>query len=127
MKTTIAIISILLLTACAGHRPIIDSKGVDMVAYEQDLKECQAYAGQVSPGKTAAIGGLIGAGIGATVGVIIGVALNSHRLAGRLAVAGAALGGMRGATEGAAAGGGSQVAIINECMTGRGYHVLLMR
>jgi len=98
-----------------------------MNAYEADLKECQEYAKQISPGKTALIGGLIGAGIGATVGVIIGVALNDHELAGRLAGMGAALGGMRGATEGAAAAGGSQISIINECMTGRGYVVLLVR
>lgn len=128
MKVKIAIMVLcVVVSGCAGHRPIIDQKGVDMNVYEVDLKECQAYAKQLSPGKVAIVGGMIGGAIGATVGGVIGLALHDSKLAGELAVMGAGLGGMRGAIEGGAGQGMSQVRIINECMEGRGYHVLLKR
>ena len=127
MKNVLIIIAILMFTACAGHRPIIDTKGVDMNAYESDLKECQEYAKQLSPGKAAVIGGMVGGAIGGTIGAVIGLALHDNKLAGELAVMGAGLGGMRGAIGAGAAGGGSQITIINECITGRGYHVLLKK
>ena len=40
----------LLFFGCASYRPVIDTKGVDMSAYEQDLAECQTYAREVKPG-----------------------------------------------------------------------------
>jgi outer membrane lipoprotein SlyB len=127
MKSIVIIITLCLLIGCAGHRPIIDQKNVDMNSYESDVRECQTYADMLSPGKTAIIGGVIGGAIGATVGAVIGLALHDSKLAGELMVMGAAIGGMKGAIEGGAVSGMSQVQIINECMEGRGYRVLLKR
>ena len=49
MKNTLGvIILVLFITACTTtDEIIIDQKGVNMSAYQQDLEQCQAYAKQV--------------------------------------------------------------------------------
>ena len=40
--------AVLLITACVSHpEPIIDTKGVNMASYNQDLEECTEYGEQV--------------------------------------------------------------------------------
>lgn len=111
---TISIVLIVLLSGCANYRPIVDSRGVDNVAYERDLSQCQAYADQVSPAGGAAAGAAIGAGLSFILAVIGG----GDR--GMSAGMGAVLGGAAGVGGGADA----QVNIIRNCMNGRGYRVL---
>lgn len=99
---------------CATYRPIVDTKGVDMVAYENDMRECQAYAEQESPGSKAAAGAVGGAVIGVAISALFGTSRNR----------GAAVVAASGAGAGAGAGMRAQVAITRNCMAGRGYKVL---
>ena len=109
------------LVGCAGYRPIVDMKGVDRRTYESDLRECQAYAEQISPAGQSVAVAFIGAGIGAVLGAVVGSFFGEADLGAGF---GAALGGTEGAISGAASGAQTQVDIIRNCMSGRGYSVL---
>jgi len=121
MKKLMVAAAAISIFGCAAYRPIVDMRNVNKYQYEYDLKECQAYAKQISPSTNAVVGlgvgGVIGGGLGAIVGAFFGCA-------GDGAALGAALGGAQGAAGGAAGGVVAQKTIINNCMMGRGYNVL---
>jgi outer membrane lipoprotein SlyB len=106
----------LLLSACAGNKPIVDTKNVDMARYNQDLGECEAYAGQVSTGKSAGRGAAGGAVLGGVLGAIFGDSATVARSAG----AGGVIGGARGAVSGEQ----EKDQVVRNCLRGRGYSVL---
>lgn len=113
MKSISIILSVLLLTACAGatYRPLVDRPGPD---YETDLRDCQSYAaGEMSAQNAAIVGAIFGALLGAAAGHNTGY---GNQFAGA------------GAVGGALGAGGSanknQISIIQRCMAGRGYSVL---
>ena len=106
----------LALSGCASYRPVVDSKGVDMNRYEQDLKECQVYAEQESPAASAAIGTVAGAAIGALLAAAAGSGYDRN--------ASARVGAVAGALGGTGQGAEAQINIIRNCMSGRGYKVL---
>ena len=114
MKKTAVILSIILLSGCASYRPIVDTRGVNQASYETDLRDCQAYAEQVSPAGHAAVGAFIGAGLSLAISAILG---GDN---GTSAAVGAVLGGATGAGGGAEA----QVNVIRRCMQNRGFNVL---
>lgn len=114
-KMALAVLAVS-MTACASYRPVVDTKGVDQIAFEQDMAECQKLAEEVNPAKNAIGGALLGAVLGAAIGSIGGNGHITSMVASQGAVAGAAVGG------GAAAG--SQVQVVSKCMSGRGYKVL---
>ena len=66
------------LAACAGKGPIVDTKGLDRVAYQQDLQECQTYASEVNvagqAAGSAAAGAVVGGAMGAVARYLTGVA-----------------------------------------------------
>ncbi|MDA0689439.1 MAG: glycine zipper 2TM domain-containing protein [Proteobacteria bacterium] len=105
------------LLACASNRdPVIDPKGVNMLAYQQDLLECRALgenAQVVADTATSAVGG-------AAVGGIIGAAIGNSEAAKRGAGVGAVLGGVRGYRRGIS----EEDRIVRRCLMGRGYRVL---
>ena len=106
-----------LLSACTTtNEIIIDQKGVNMSAYEQDLAECRTYAAQVKTNEKTAKG----AGSGAVVGGLIGAITGGVEGAARGAGVGAVGGGARGASEGQR----SEVEVVKRCLGGRGYRVL---
>lgn len=108
------------LVGCAGAdvRPIVDMKGVNESAYENDLQECQAYAKQESGmGSTAAKGAAAGAVVGGLLGLVTGG--NGSGIA-QAAGAGAVI----GTAGGAYSGNQSQEAVVKRCLSGRGYKVL---
>lgn len=109
------------LFGCATYRPIVDMRGIDQRQYEADLRECQAYARQVSPGAEAIAGAMIGAGVGAVMGAALGSFVGQ---AGRGAGMGATLLGGEGLVVGAGRGAQGQIDVIRNCMMGRGYNVL---
>jgi hypothetical protein len=115
-KITASILVLAMLSGCAGYRPVVDTRGVDMNAYNADLKDCQGFAEQRDAG-TAAAGG---AAAGAIFGALLGAAIGGRAGAGM----GAKIGVVQGVGTGAAYGAGSQVAIVKNCMAGRGYRVL---
>jgi hypothetical protein len=106
----------LLVTACASDQVIVDTKGVDMSHYQQDRKECEAYAQQVSTGQQAAKSAGFGAAIGAALGAIFGGSRDVIRSAGA--------GGVVGGAQGAAKGEGQKEQVLRNCLSGRGYRVL---
>ena len=118
MKYRIVVIAALFtLAACTTtDEIIIDQKGVNMSAYQQDLTECQGYASGVRTEEKAAKGAASGAVVGGLVGAITGGGDGAARGAG----VGAVGGGARGANEGER----SEVQVVKRCLSGRGYRVL---
>ena len=102
------------LCSCAGHQPIVDTKGVDMSNYQADLAECQAYARQINAGKETAVGAGVGAALGWALSAVSGNEKNVGAKVG--AVSGGAAGAGRAAT--------TQKNVIAGCLRGRGYKVL---
>lgn len=115
--TMAAIVFASTLSACTSYRPVVDTKGQDMTRYEQDLKECQDLAGQVSATGNAAIGAGISAALGAAIGAIAGNSASAAVGAGIGAVSGGTAGGLNGADK--------QKSVIQQCLAGRGYRVLV--
>lgn len=105
-----------LLQGCAGRGVIVDTKGIDNAAYQQDLAECEAYAQQVQTGKKAAGGALGGAALGGLLGAIFG----NSKTAAKGAGAGAVVGGAKGAAGGAQ----EKQQVVKSCLSQRGYKVL---
>jgi outer membrane lipoprotein SlyB len=112
-----ALATVGLLAGCATYRPLVDMRDVaDRDQYERDIADCQNYAGSVSPGASAGAGAIFGAILGAALGAAVGdreVAIDAARF-----------GAVEGAVAGGAAGAGTQVQIVRNCMSGRGYLVL---
>ena len=105
----------LLITGCSSApQPIIDTKGVNMSVYEQDLAECQQYSEQVDTSSGVANGAAAGGIVGGAAGAIGGG--SGTRGAGVGAVIGAAKSGGRAAAE--------KQAVVKNCLRGRGYRVL---
>ena len=123
MKITILGLLALTLVACASGRNlpgnsgvIVDTKGVDMSAFEDDLQECEVIAEQVPVGERAGAGAVAGAVLGGVVGAVVGDSDTAQRGAG----VGAVTGGVRGASDGLS----EKDQVIKRCMQGRGYKVL---
>ncbi len=115
--TAIAILALSALTACTTtDEIIIDQKGVNSAAYQQDLAECKTYAESVKKGEKTAVGAASGAVVGGLIGAITGGASGAATGAG----VGAVGGGAKGVSEGAQ----SEVQVVKNCLRGRGYHVL---
>jgi len=114
------VISVLALSGCAnqpeGGRIIIDKKHVDMHAYRQDLRECQAYASEVDAGATVAESAGTAAVVGGAIGAIFGNSHTAARSAGAGAVAGTA--------KGVGAVSREQEQVVKRCLRGRGYRIL---
>ncbi len=123
MKTrSLLLLPIALLAACAsveemtGNNPIIDTQGVNMIAYNGDLSECQDYADQVAIGQKAVAGAVSGGVVGSVFGAVLGDSDTAQRGAG----VGAVGGGARGVGEGLR----EWERVIRTCLRGRGYRVV---
>ena len=112
----IAMLTLAALTGCATYQPIVDTKGVDMNRYHADLRECQSYAEQVSPGNHAAAGAVAGMVLGGIIGALVGGRQGANYGASTYGVSGAAAGGAEGVQ--------AQRGIILRCMGQRGYKTL---
>ena len=112
-----ALLAMFALTACTTtDEIIIDQKGVNMAAYQQDLAECQGYSESVETGEKAAVGAASGAVVGGLIGAITGGSSGAAKGAG----VGAVGGGARGVSKGAE----TEVQVVKNCLRGRGYRVL---
>jgi hypothetical protein len=118
MRHCIGIIAFLMvLSGCTTtNEIIIDQKGVNMNAYQQDLTECQSYASGVKTGEKTAKGAGSGAVVGGLIGAITGGASGAAQ--------GAGVGAVGGGARGANAGQRSEVQVVKRCLSGRGYRVL---
>ena len=115
MVRLMPLVVLLGVAGCSGATgPIIDTKGVDMTAYQQDLAECQSYATQVSTGTAVGKGAAGGAAVGAAIGAI----------AGGDAAKGAGIGAVTGGAESARISDREKADVVRNCLRGRGYRVL---
>ena len=111
-----ALLALFTLAACTTtDEIIIDQKGVNMAAYQQDL-ECKSYSASVNTGEKAAVGAATGAVVGGLVGAITG--------GGEGAAKGAGIGAVGGGAKGAGQGAETEVQVVKNCLRGRGYRVL---
>ena len=101
-----ALAALLALSGCTTtDEIIIDQKGVNMAAYQQDLAECKTYSESVQTGEKAGVGAASGAVVGGLIGAITG--------------------GSEGAVKGAVSQGAQEeVQVVKNCLRGRGYRVL---
>ena len=107
----------LFVTACTTtDEIIIDTKGVNMSAYHQDLAECRGYSSAVKTEEKGVRGAASGAIVGGAIGAITGGGDGAARGAG----VGAVGGGARGVNEGER----TEVKVVKRCLRGRGYNVL---
>ena len=100
----------------APKQIIIDTQGVDMSDYHQDLADCESYARQIdvrAETTESVVEGAVGGGV-------IGAVLGNHETAERSAGAGAILGGVKGNKRARY----EQERIVRRCLNGRGYKVL---
>jgi hypothetical protein len=121
----LALISAVLFTSgCANgyggygapKQIIIDTQGVDMSDYHQDLADCESYARQIDVASETTESVVEGAVVGGVIGAVLG----NHETAERSAGAGAILGGVKGNKRARF----EQERIVRRCLRGRGYKVL---
>lgn len=111
----------LALTGCATHEtyhPVIDRQaGYDAAKYQKDLRQCRRYAAQVNP-QSEMIAGAIGGALltAASVALTMDTGDYLSRSAG--------VGAFAGALGGAGKAANTQRAVIQRCLSGRGYSVL---
>ena len=125
IKKSIIVMILLIFAGCASYRPIVDLKtspGKTQLTYENDLRECQQYAKQVSVGTSTATGAGAGAAFGAIIGGVASAILGGD--VGKSMALGASVGAISGGSSGAGHGAQSQIDIIRKCMQARGYSVL---
>ena len=106
-------LAIALVGGCASE-PIVDRRGVDPVAYQRDLAECERYADEVKVAQRAATGAAAGAAVAGVLGAVIG------RDGGDWA----AVGGTQGAVQGTYSGVQERRQVVRNCLRQRGYAVL---
>ena len=94
---------------------LIDQKGVNMAAYQADLRECETYSEEINISSQASHGAVIGAVLGGAVG-----AMRNSDVAKRSAGAGAIAGGASGAGKAYS----EKQSVVKNCLRGRGYKVL---
>ncbi len=117
------LITVLVLAGCTNNPQtqatggvIIDTKGLDMSAYYQDLHECRNFAAQVNVGGQVVERTITGALIGGAVGAIAGDSDAAKRAAG--------VGGLLGAVKGSGQASREKQRVLKNCLMGRGYRVL---
>ncbi|MDP6435666.1 MAG: glycine zipper family protein [Gammaproteobacteria bacterium] len=114
-KYRFAGLALLLIAGCSSApQPIIDTKGVDMTVYQQDLAECQQYALQVDTSSGVTKGAAVGAAVGGALGAV----------SGGSGKRGAASGAIVGATKSGGRAANEKQAVVKNCLRGRGYRVL---
>ena len=112
--------TLVVLSGCASKQRtqgvIVDTKGVDMRQYHQDLAECNQYAKQVNTGEKVAKGAIGGAVVTGAVGAVVGNSNTAKR--------GAGAGAILGATKVLSHSEREKRQVIKTCLRGRGYRVL---
>lgn len=113
-RGAVAVALLATLTGCLSHpEPLIDTQGVNMARYEQDLEYCMDYGDQVRIEKGVAKGVAAGGAVGAASGAVLGDAGT-----------GAALGAIGGGARSAQIGEREKSRVVKNCMRYRGYRVL---
>lgn len=102
------------ITGCAAHPdPIVDMKGVDKEAFNEDWQECEEYTEEILISRGIVKGTATGAAVGAISGAIGGDVGE-----------GAAYGGLYGGTRSGLDADRERQKVFKRCLQGRGYKVL---
>lgn len=121
-RHSLALLSVtFLIVGCAAFGPgddrvIIDTRGVDIEQYYDDLMECSVFADEVPVGKETGKSTVVGAAVGSAVGAIFA--------GGEGAAKGGGAGAVTGAYRGSSGAKREQSRVIKTCLRGRGYQVL---
>lgn len=122
-KGLLLLFSALVVSGCSSHHNngggsgiIVDTKGVDMQYYHQDLQECEGFATQVPVAGKATKTAVGGAVLGGVVGAIVGDSGTAKK--------GAGVGAVTGALKGTSSGYRERRQVVKNCLRGRGYRVL---
>jgi len=114
MQHVLLILISTVIIGCVAHpEPIIDTRGVDLVVYEGDMADCEAYGQQIHIEQGVAKGAAAGAVVGTATGAISGNPAS-----------GAGYGAVFGAAESARLNDREKQRVVKNCMRGRGYRVL---
>ncbi len=106
---------LLVLAGCSSAPgPIVDTKGVNMTRYHEDLADCEGYSDQVRIETGVAKGAAAGGAVGAATGAILGESVGEY----------GGVGAVAGATKSAIRGDREKSQVVKRCMRGRGYKVL---
>ncbi|MDK1022815.1 MAG: glycine zipper domain-containing protein [Gammaproteobacteria bacterium] len=116
LTITSTLILLHLLTACTQLPIIVDKRGIDPIAYAQDLKECKEYADEIEVVRQTATTAAESAAVGGALGLIFGDSTSASR--------GAAGGGVLGAYRGYKESNHDRERVVRNCLIGRGYRVL---
>lgn len=103
------------------YRPIVDTKGIDLLAYEKDVSECKEFAAKIDPSSEIFAQAMTGAIAGAAVGAVVGYSVGQTSYGTQT---GMAYGTAAGTLHGYAGSLNAQQQIIRNCILGRGYKVL---
>jgi len=113
--TAAVLLSVLVLAGCSSAPgPIVDTKGVNMTRYHEDLSDCEGYAEQVRIESGVAKGAAAGGAVGAATGAVVGENVGEY----------AGVGAIAGAAKSAQIGDREKSQVVKRCMRGRGYKVL---
>ncbi|MEH6542201.1 YMGG-like glycine zipper-containing protein [Halopseudomonas sp.] len=119
-KGFLLVFLVLTVSGYANHSEsgdvIIDTHGVDMQQYYQDMDDCQSFAAQVPVAEKATTTAVGGAVLGGVLGAIVGNSSTAAKGAG----VGAVTGGLRGTSSGYR----ERDRVVKNCLQGRGYGVL---
>ena len=115
MRPLYIVIAAISLAGCSSHPdPIVDTRGVNMTVYEEDLADCEGYSDQVHIENGMVRGAAVGAATGGAIGAIRDRDIGEDAAVG--AVWGASRSGVQGAKE--------KEGVVKRCLRYRGYRVL---
>ena len=123
MSKWLLVLVVCLLAACSSNRGIpgstgiiVDTKGVDLKTYDQDLADCREFADEVPVGGKVLTGAVAGAVIGGAIGAVVGDSRTAQQVGG--------VGAIKGTVNGAGSGISERRRVVKSCLRGRGYRVL---
>ena len=123
LNKIILFLSMCLLASCVSNDvserngvAIIDTRGVDMDVYRNDLLDCSSFSKNIDVTERTIEEGALSGVTGAAVGAIIGGKEGAKKIGGSAGILGAVEGNIEARYE--------QSKIIKNCLRGRGYKVL---
>ena len=123
LNKIILFLSMCLLASCVSNDvsekndvAIIDTRGVDMDVYRNDLLDCSSFSKNIDVTERTIEEGALSGVTGAAVGAILGGEEGAKKIGGSAGILGAVEGNIEARYE--------QSKIIKNCLRGRGYKVL---
>lgn len=123
MSRCFLFVVVLFMVSCSSNKGIpgsggiiVDTKGVDLSTYDQDLAECREFADEVQVGGKVLTGAVAGAVVGGAIGAVVGDSRTAQQVGG--------VGAIKGTVQGVGGGLSERRRVVKSCLRGRGYRVL---